>query len=65
MYTVEGCKNNIKRLRMEQTDIQNRIEKQENNGIFDESLYAKLDALDRDVSYWEKQLSYVEQEELK
>lgn len=61
IYTIEGCQNKIKEIRKKQVQIQNRIEKQEENGIFDESLYNELDDLDRNIAYWESQIKYIEQ----
>ena len=64
-YNIEGCQNQIKELRKKQGQIQNRIEKQEENDIYDEKLYEELDNLDRDVAYYEKQIFLIEQDEEK
>lgn len=60
LYTIEGCQNSIKELRKKQVQIQNRIEKQEENDVYDEKLYEELDDLDRDIAYYEKQISFIE-----
>ena len=60
-YSIEGCQDAIKEIRKKQVQIQNKIEKQEENEIFDESLYDELDQLDRDIAYWEKQIMHIEQ----
>lgn len=62
MYSIEGCKSKIKELRKTQVAIQNRIQKQEDNDVFDESLYDQLDAIDKDIAYYEKQLECLELE---
>ena len=64
-YSIEGCQNQIKEIRKKQVQIQNRIEKQEENNIYDEKLYEELDNLDRDIAYYEKQILSIEQDEEK
>lgn len=64
-YSIEECQNQIKELRKKQVQIQNIIEKQEENDIYDEKLYEELDNLDRDIAYYEKQILLIEQDEEK
>lgn len=47
----------IKKLRKEMVQIQNLIEKQEANDVFDESLYEKLDSIEEQIAYHESQLN--------
>ena len=47
----------IKKLRKEMVQIQNLIEKQESNDVFDESLYSKLDSIEEKIAYHESQLN--------
>ena len=57
MNTQVNHEEEIKKLRKEMVQIQNQIEKQEANDVFDESLYEKLDDIEDKISYHENQLN--------
>lgn len=48
--------NLIKDLRKKQVSIQNLIEKQEENDVFDESLYTELDNIDEEINRLENEI---------
>jgi len=43
-------KNKISNLRKKQVQIQKQIEKQEDNDVYDESLYTELDKIDDEIA---------------
>ena len=54
---ILGYQKCIKEIRKKQAQIQNKIEKQEENDVYDESLYEQLDDLDSKIAYFEKQIN--------
>lgn len=50
-------KNKIQELRRQQIQIQNQIQKQEENNVYDESLYDDLNVLEEEVATCEDKLN--------
>lgn len=52
----KSLKDQIKDLRKKQVLIQNKIQKQEENNVYDESLYLELDKLDEQIHELENKI---------
>ena len=57
---TKSLKDQIKDLRKKQVLIQNKIQKQEENNVYDESLYLELDKLDEQIHELENKIYPVE-----
>jgi predicted nucleic acid-binding Zn-ribbon protein len=55
-------KNKISNLRKKQVQIQKQIEKQEDNDVYDESLYTELDKIDEEIANLESDLFRINEE---
>jgi seryl-tRNA synthetase len=55
-------KNKISNLRKKQVQIQKQIEKQEDNDVYDESLYTELDKIDEEIANLEADLFRINEE---
>ena len=55
-------KNKISNLRKKQVQIQKQIEKQEDNDVYDESLYSELDKIDEEIANLEADLFRINEE---
>lgn len=55
-------KNKISNLRKKQVQIQKQIEKQEDNDVYDESLYTELDKIDDEIANLEVDIFRINEE---
>jgi predicted nucleic acid-binding Zn-ribbon protein len=55
-------KNKISNLRKKQVQIQKQIEKQEDNDVYDESLYTELDKIDEEIANLEADIFRINEE---
>ena len=55
-------KNKISNLRKKQVQIQKQIEKQEDNDVYDESLYTELDKIDEEIANFEADIFRINEE---